>query len=58
MKKLRDMMAAYLLHRCKHLCMLKFRVVHGRRKGGAEGFGPPWILKLLAKKLVFLNFEG
>jgi len=23
----RDVMAAYLLYKCKHLCMLKFRVV-------------------------------
>jgi len=26
MEKLRDVMAAYLLYKCKHLCMLKFRV--------------------------------
>jgi len=26
-QKLRDVMAAYLLYRCKHLCMLKFRVL-------------------------------
>jgi len=26
-KKLRDVMTAYLLYRCKHLCMLKLRVV-------------------------------
>jgi len=27
MEKLRDVMAAYLPYKCKHLCMLKFRVV-------------------------------
>jgi len=27
MEKLRDVMAAYLIYKCKHLCMLKFRVV-------------------------------
>jgi len=26
-EKIRDVMAAYLLSKCKHLCMLKFRVV-------------------------------
>jgi len=26
-KKLREVMAAYLLYKCKHLCMLIFRVV-------------------------------
>jgi len=27
MKKLRDVMAAYLPYKCKHLCMLKYPVV-------------------------------
>jgi len=27
MKKLRDVMAAYLLYRCKHLYMLKLRIL-------------------------------
>jgi len=26
-EKLRDMVAAYVPYKCKHLCMLKFRVV-------------------------------
>ena len=26
-KKLRDVMAAQLLYRCKHLCMLKLRII-------------------------------
>ena len=26
-KKLRDVMAVYLLYRCKHLCILKFRAL-------------------------------
>jgi len=37
--------------------------VHGRRKGGAGGGlslpeGPSWILKYLAKKVVFLVLSG
>jgi len=30
---------------------------HGRRKGGQGGPWPHWILKLLAKKGCFFNFE-
>jgi len=40
--KVRDVMAAYLLYKCKHLCMLKFRVV-----------SPP-----LTKKVYILRIAG
>jgi len=30
---------------------------YGRRKGGAGGTRPPWILKISAKKGCFLSFE-
>jgi len=32
---------------------------HGRRKGGGQGVPrPPWILKILAKKVIFLVSIG
>ena len=30
---------------------------HGRRRGGAEGLGPPLEFEILAKKGSFLSFE-
>jgi len=32
--------------------------VHGRWKGGQGALLSPWILKILAKKVVFLVFSG
>ena len=37
---------------------IKRMYTHGRRKGGREGLGPPWILKFSAKKVAFSASVG
>jgi len=58
MKNSRDMMAAYLLYRCKHLCMLKFPVVHMGVGRGDRGSWPTLDFEIISKNVVFSIWCG